>query len=112
MRPDIHLMLLFLPLVWRGTPLSQDTRRDTDFLPLISAQLAAMARLDLSKESVNQKLVAHPSVLTALSLRGGPHVPPFNLRRDLARGALRTVQVALLYVFMLAVMYVSRSCLS
>lgn len=88
-------------------------RRNTDFLPLIftSAQLAAMARLDLSKESVDQKLVAHPPVLKALSLRGGLHVPPFNLSQDLARGALHTIQTALTYVLMLAVMYVSQSCL-
>lgn len=83
--------------------------RDTDFLPPISnsAQLAAIARVDLSKETVDVKPGAGSPVLRALSLRSGLHVPPFMITQDLARGALHTLQTALLYVFMLAVMYVS-----
>jgi len=71
-----------------------------------SAQLAAIARLDLSKESANLKPgpADRSSILRALSLRSGPYAPPFILSQNLARGALHTVQTALLYVFMLAVM--------
>ena len=81
------------------------------FFPLTStnsAQLAAIARLDLSKESANQKPgpADRSPILRALSLRSGPYAPPFILSQNLARGALHTVQTALLYVFMLAVMCV------
>ncbi|KAF8342479.1 Ctr copper transporter family-domain-containing protein [Amanita rubescens] len=71
-----------------------------------SAQLAAIARLDLSKESTNQKPgpADRSPILRALSLRSGPYAPPFIPSQNLARGALHTVQTALLYVFMLAVM--------
>ncbi|KAF8705620.1 hypothetical protein AX14_013884 [Amanita brunnescens Koide BX004] len=68
------------------------------------AQLAAIARVDLSKETVDVKPGADSPVLRALSLRSGLHVPPFIITQDLARGALHTLQTALLYVFMLAVM--------
>lgn len=63
-----------------------------------------MTRVDLSKESKVSGSFSHPK---SPFVRGGLDVRPFIPSQDLVREALQTIQRVLLYVFMLAVMYVS-----